>query len=878
MLKNPSHGTIQLKDYQAPQFELQHCALSFDLDPLQTRVTAEYQIQSLSDDRTLILDGESLELLSIEIDSVILSAQQYQLDEKTLSIPDVPDSFTLRLQTLTRPADNTSLNGLYQSADMLCTQCEAQGFRRITYAMDRPDVLTTYTVTLNADKARYPVLLSNGNLIEEGGDADRHYAVWDDPFPKPTYLFALVAGELSRHSDQFTTRSGRVVDLHVLTRADDAGKTGHAMASLQRAMRWDEQAFDREYDLDIYHIVAVGDFNMGAMENKSLNIFNTKYVLARSEIATDQDYHAIEGVIGHEYFHNWSGNRVTCRDWFQLSLKEGFTVFRDHQFSADMGSSGVQRIDNVSVLRNVQFKEDEGPMAHPIRPDSYEEINNFYTATVYEKGAEVVRMLHTLLGEAAFKQACNLYFRRFDGQAVTTDDFIDVMQESSDIDLQQFRLWYSQAGTPCVSLKTEYDDKSNTLRLYLKQSTPDTPGQTGKAALLIPLKTALFDAAGDRLEFSYQGELQEEAVISLTTAQQSIELTGVSSEPVVSILRGFSAPVKLDFDQDQHSLMFLARHDDDAFNRWEAMQRLSLIEIEKLIEHEQSGTVSEEYIEVYASILNDHQTDPALLARMLTLPAESFISQRMEIIDPDRIHQSREQLIRIIAQTHKEALFQRYVDSHALSTGNWTPAETGQRALRDACLAILFRLENAAVYALACKQYEQSNCMTDIMAALACLTRSSYSNKQGYLDDFHRQWHAEDLLINKWLSLQSQQMGANAMHDIEKLTLHHDFDLQNPNKVYALIGGMLFANAVTFHAQDGSGYRFAAEWILKLDAINPQVAARMVGCFNQWKRYDLLRQGLMQSQMRRIAAHPELSDNVSEIINKALALEDSDTN
>lgn len=876
MQNNTGHTSILLKDYQAPQFQVRHCALRFDLDPVQTRVTVEYQIRCLADERTLILDGESLELLNIEIDAQALNEQQYQVDAKTLTIPDVPASFTLRLQTLTRPADNTSLNGLYQSADMLCTQCEAQGFRRITYAMDRPDVLTTYTVTLSADKARYPVLLSNGNLIEEGGDADHHYAVWDDPFPKPTYLFALVAGDLSRHSDRFTTRSGRVVDLHVLTRAEDAGKTDHAMASLQRSMRWDEQAFDREYDLDIYHIVAVGDFNMGAMENKSLNIFNTKYVLARSEIATDQDYHAIEGVIGHEYFHNWSGNRVTCRDWFQLSLKEGFTVFRDHQFSADMGSAGVQRIDNVSMLRNVQFKEDEGPMAHPIRPDSYEEINNFYTATVYEKGAEVVRMLHTLLGEAAFKEACNLYFRRFDGQAVTTDDFVDVMQESSGIDLQQFRLWYSQAGTPEVHLETEYDYKSNTLTLHLKQFTPDTPGQTNKKALLIPLKTALFDAAGKRLNFSYQGRTQDEAVIHFSEAQQSIELSGVSSAPVVSVLRRFSAPIKLAFDQDQRSLIFLARHDDDAFNRWEAMQRLSLIEIEKLIEHEQIENVSNAYIEVYASLLNDRQIDAALLARMLALPSESLISQRMQIIDPDRVHRSREQLIRIIAETHKEALFQRYVDSHALSSGNWTQAETGQRALRDACLAILFRLENAAVYALACKQYEQSNCMTDIMAALACLTRSSYSNKQSYLDDFHRQWQAEDLLINKWLSLQSQQIGRDAMHNIEKLTLHPDFDLHNPNKVYALIGGMLFGNAVTFHAQDGSGYRFAADWILKLDAINPQVAARMVACFNQWKRYDLLRQGLMRSQMRRIATHPELSDNVSEIIHKALTLEDDD--
>ncbi len=874
MPSNTSAQTIYLKDYQAPQFKLLHCDLNIDLDPHTTQVTARYQIESLSEVRTLHLDGEALELVSVKLNDQRLSSDQYHLNDQCLSISDVPDSFTLSIKTRCKPAENTSLNGLYQSGDMLCTQCEAQGFRRITYSFDRPDMLTTYRVTLNADKTRYPSLLSNGNLIEEGGDGDQHYAIWDDPFPKPTYLFALVAGTLHRHSDQFTTRSGRVVDLHVLTRPEDAGKTTHAMASLQRSMAWDEQAFDREYDLDVYHIVAVSDFNMGAMENKSLNVFNNKYVLARSEIATDQDYHAIEGVIGHEYFHNWSGNRVTCRDWFQLSLKEGFTVFRDQQFSSDMGSAGVQRINDVSVLRNVQFKEDAGPMAHPIRPDSYEEINNFYTATVYEKGAEIVRMLHTLLGASAFKQACNLYFRRYDGQAVTTDDFVDAMQDSSGIDLSQFRLWYGQAGTPVVKLRTHYDAKAQTLRLDLQQHTDSTPGQPDKAALLIPLKIALFNTSGERIPFRLEQNSQDEAVLQLTQEEQSFTLREVTQEPVLSMLRNFSAPVRLEYEQSKQHLIFLAKYDDDAFNRWEAIQRLGLNEIESLISNDHSGTVSSDYIAVFDEIITDEHTDPALLAQMLVLPSESFISQRMSVIAPQAVHQCREAVVRQIADAHKKALFERYVECHALSSGSWTQAETGQRALRDACLMMLMRLENAAAYSLASKQYEQAHCMTDTMAALSSLTHSQYSNKQNYLNDFHQQWQKEDLLINKWLSLQAMQTGPEAMQQIRALTRHTDFDKKNPNKVYALIGGFLHANAVTFHARDGSGYEFAADWILKLDEINPQVAARMVGCFNQWKRYDEHRQALMQQQMQRITEQPGLSDNVSEIIHKALALKD----
>lgn len=869
MLNPAKHPTIYLKDYQPPAFLLSGCELEFDLDPQETCVTAHYQVDANGDSRVLKLDGEGLELVFVKIDGRPLESSEYRLETGSLTLSDVPDSFILSIQTRINPAANTTLEGLYQSGDMLCTQCEAQGFRRIVYSLDRPDVLTAYTVTIRADKTRYPVLLSNGNLIELGEDGEMHYAIWQDPFPKPTYLFALVAGNLVSHSDTFTTRSGKQVDLHILTRPDDSGKTAHAMASLKRSMRWDEQAFDREYDLEVYHIVAVSDFNMGAMENKSLNIFNTKYVLARPEIASDQDYHNIEGVIAHEYFHNWSGNRVTCRDWFQLSLKEGFTVFRDQQFSGDMSSAAVQRIHNVNLLRNVQFKEDAGPMAHPVRPESYEEINNFYTVTVYEKGAEVVRMLHTLLGEATFRKACNRYFEKFDGQAVTTDDFVTTMEEVSGLDLDQFRRWYFQAGTPEVKLESRYDPASKRLSLDMQQRTPDTPKQKDKKPFLIPLRIALFGQDGNRLSFEYLGEPLEETVLQLNENQQRIELDGVSEAPVISVLRGFSAPIKLDLEQDEASLIFLAQHDDDAFNRWDAMQRLSMLQIRGIMT-DKPNYPSADYLELYDHILLDDHSDPALLAQLLSLPAESYISQEMEVIDPDLVHRTREELIRRIADANRAALHERYMREHTLSSGAWTQAETGYRALRDACLSILMRIANDGAYTHATRQYEQAACMTDTIAALGCLSRSGYPQKQVYLDDFYRQWHAEDLLVNKWFSLQSQQVDEKALENIIHLSKHPAFDEKNPNKVYALIGGLLHGNAVVFHATDGSGYAFAREWVLRLDDINPQVAARMVGCFNQWRRYDDNRQQLMKAQMQIIAKHEGLSDNVSEIIHKAL--------
>lgn len=868
-MDNNVNSTVYLADYQAPTFAIDHCHLEFKLNADATIVSTIYHLKALSDNTDLTLAGESLKLLSISIDGNTLHSDQYEVDADKLTVLNLPVQCELFIQTQIKPSENTSLNGLYQSGDMLCTQCEAQGFRRITYSLDRPDVLTTYTVKMIANKQRYPILLSNGNQIDQGEIGDDHFVTWHDPFPKPTYLFALVAGNLIYHSDTFTTRSGKKVDLHVLTRPQDSGKTQHAMDSLKCSMTWDEQVYDREYDLNIFHIVAVSDFNMGAMENKSLNIFNTKYVLANQAIATDQDYHGIESVIGHEYFHNWSGNRVTCRDWFQLSLKEGFTVLRDQQFSGDMHSAGVQRIDDVNLLRAVQFKEDAGPMAHPVRPESYEEINNFYTVTIYEKGAEVVRMLQTLLGKTQFKKACNHYFKLHDGQAVTTDDFINAMEATSKLDLTQFRLWYSQSGTPTVSLTTDYDPDKQSLTLNFKQTTPATPGQENKQPLLIPIKTALFDDNGQRMMFEYSGEEHDEVIISLDSGTQTVVFNQVRSTPTPSLLRNFSAPVKFHYTQNTQALTFLAKHEDDAFNRWEAMQQLSLIEIDQQLNNA-NAVISASYLTLYGDLLADTQTDPALLARLLTLPTESIISQRMDIIEPKLVHQCRERLIKQISTAHSTQFHHRYRSANANNAGRWTKNETGNRALRDTCLAFLFRLKNDTAYTLATQQYEHTLCMTDTIAALYLLSHSQHPQRQHYLDDFHQQWQAEDLLINKWFSLQSQDTSEHALDKIKLLCKHDDFDEKNPNKIYALIGGLLHGNPVIFHASDGSGYQFAADWILKLDGYNPQVASRMVGCFNQFKRYNTALQALMIKQMKHIAAHKGLSDNVSEIIHKAL--------
>jgi aminopeptidase N len=874
LAKNATAPTIYLKDYTPPVFLLTHCDLDFTLSSDNTLVTARYDINANPENGsdTLILDGENLTLISIAIDGETLAQDRYKYEGDLLSIFNMPSSCSLTIENSNDPAANTALSGLYKSGDMLCTQCEAQGFRRITFSLDRPDVLCTYKVTLRANKSDYPLLLSNGNLVDSGEQDGLHYACWDDPHPKPTYLFALVAGDLACDSDTFTTQSGRVVDLHVLTRPEDADKTQHAMESLKRSMLWDEEVYGLEYDLDVYHIVAVSDFNMGAMENKSLNIFNTRYVLANPNIATDSDYHNIEGVIGHEYFHNWSGNRVTCRDWFQLSLKEGFTVLRDQTFSADMGSAGVQRINDVIRLRTAQFKEDAGPTAHSVRPDKYEEINNFYTATVYEKGAEVVGMLRTLVGVARFRKGTDLYFKRFDGQAVTTDDFVACMEEVSNRDFTQFKRWYSQAGTPALSVTSMYDSIRENLTLHFKQTVPDTPGQTNKQATLIPVRCALLAENGERIPFELDNKTTDEAVLEIDQTEQTITLYQVTQRPIPSLLRGFSAPVKLEIEQDNDTLSFLMAHDDDPFNRWEASQSAALNEIEQCMASDTVIVYSLQphYAKAIENILDDETTDPALLAQLLSLPSESIISQSQTVIDPDLIHAAREQVIGQIAQQFGDKLSQRYQQSSNANDGSWTTEQVAHRSLRDTCLSILSRLDTAASQALAFGQYENAQCMTDTIAAMGNIISSSHAERQSVVVDFHSKWQSEDLLIYKWLSLQATQQSDDTLAIVKNLTTHSDFDQANPNKVYSLIGGYLHSNPTGFHQLSGEGYAFAAQWVLILDALNPQVASRMVQCFNQWKRYDNQRQAMMKKEMLTISKHDGLSPDVSEIITKAL--------
>ncbi len=878
LAKNAATQAIYLKDYTPPAFLISHCDLTFDLTANNTKVKASYRIKANLENRanTLIMDGENLRLLNIAINDKALTESQYKVDGDELHVFDVPEKFELTVENTNNPAANTALSGLYQSGDMLCTQCEAQGFRRITYSLDRPDVLSTYKVTLRASHKDYPLLLSNGNLIDSGKNEDQHWACWHDPHPKPTYLFALVAGDLSRVSDQFVTKSGRTVDLHILTRPEDQDKTHHAMQSLKRSMSWDEQVYGLEYDLDVFHIVAVSDFNMGAMENKSLNIFNTRYVLANPQIATDGDYHNIEGVIGHEYFHNWSGNRVTCRDWFQLSLKEGFTVLRDQTFSADMGSEGVQRINDVIRLRTAQFTEDAGPTAHSVRPESYEEINNFYTATVYEKGAEVVGMLRTLLGTEDFRKGTDLYFKRFDGQAVTTDDFIACMEETSNRDFSQFKRWYSQAGTPVLEVTTSYDPKTETFTLNFKQTVPDTPGQTNKQPTLIPVRCALLGEIGQRTNFDLDGKVRDEAVLEIGQGEQTFVLNKVTECPTPSLLRGFSAPVKLEIEQSNDTLSFLMAHDDDPFNRWEASQSAALDEIEQCMASDSPSDLignyklNAHYAKAIENILDDQTTDPALLAQLLSLPSESIISQGQSVIDPDLVHVAREQVISLIAEQFNNKLMARYRQSFDVNNGNWNTRQVAHRSLRDTCLSILSRLNTPQSQTLAFTQYENAQCMTDTIAAMSNIISSSHAERQSVVIDFHSKWQKEDLLIYKWLSLQATQQNQHSLETVKILTDHVDFDRTNPNKVFSLIGGFLHSNPTGFHQLSGEGYAFASEWVLILDALNPQVASRMVQCFNQWKRYDNDRQAMMKQEMVKISKHEGLSPDVSEIINKAL--------
>jgi aminopeptidase N len=874
--------TVRLADYRPPAYLVDTVELDFDIRETHTTVRSRIAMRRNPDpaapDAVLRLDGDALELQSIAIDGQPLAATEYRLDRAVLTVDNVPAAFVLEVATRIEPHRNTQLSGLYRSKDGFFTQCEAQGFRRITFFPDRPDVMARFTTTIRADRARYPDLLSNGNQVATGDDGDgRHRARWEDPFPKPAYLFALVAAKLDRLADTFTTRSGRQVDLAVYVEPGKLDQCGFAMAALKKSMRWDEDVFGLELDLDCYMIVAVGDFNMGAMENKGLNIFNTKYVLARPDTATDTDYQNIDRVVAHEYFHNWTGNRVTCRDWFQLSLKEGLTVFRDQEFGADMYSRAVQRIQEVRTLRAAQFPEDAGPMAHPVRPASYIEINNFYTATVYEKGAEVVRMIHTLIGAAAFRRGMDLYFARHDGQAVTTDDFVQAMQDASGADLSQFRRWYEQAGTPVIESEGRHDAATGRYILRLRQSCPPTPGQPAKLPLHIPVAFGLVGPDGHDVALRLQGDgagAPTTRVLSLTEPEQTFAFEGVPAGAVPSIARGFSAPVVLRHAYAGEELTHLMAHDSDAFNRWEAGQRLAvelLLRGVTAIRAGRPATVPEAFVAAFGRILRGSATDPAFAAEALALPSEGFLAEQMDAVDPDAIHGARVALRRGLASALAGALRETYEAND--NPGPYGPdaRSAGRRALRNLCLAYLGELDDAGNRALVVRQFDAADNMTDAIAALSVLAGIDCSERESALGRFYARWKDEALVVDKWLAVQATSRLPGTLAEVRRLIDHPAFEVRNPNKVRALVSSFCHGNHVRFHAADGSGYAFCAEQVIRLDPLNPQVAARLARAFDRWKRFDATRRAHAGAALERIRDTAGLSSDVFEVVSRALA-------
>lgn len=871
---------IFLKNYTPPAYLVKRVDLRIELDPHATLVQSHLLCQPNQQQRQpLVLNGERLELLQVSLNGTTLSAEQYAFVDGLLTIPEVPqDSFEVSITTRINPAGNTALEGLYLSSGNYCTQCEAEGFRTITCFPDRPDVMSEFTTTVIGDKHACPVLLSNGNLIASGDlDDGRHFATWHDPFPKPCYLFALVAGNLVRISDTFTTCSGRTVDLHIFVEERNRTKCDHAMRSLQKAMRWDEERFGREYDLDTYMIVAVDDFNMGAMENKGLNVFNSKYVLALPETATDVDYEGIEAVIAHEYFHNWTGNRITCRDWFQLSLKEGLTVFRDQEFTADMSSRPVKRIQDANIIRSFQFREDSGPMAHPVRPPSFVEINNFYTLTVYNKGAEVIRMLHTLLGQETFRRGMDIYFERHDGQAVTCDDFVAAMETAWDRDLSQFKRWYSQAGTPELTVTTEYNPKDQQFVLAVEQHCPSTRESAEKLPFYMPLAVGLLDDNGHSVPVG-EAAAPTTRMLVLDEQRQQYVFSRIATKPTVSFLRNFSAPVKVRFEQSGDELSRLMAHDPDPFNRWDAGQKLGLHHLIDQIANFQQGKsiiIHEQLVHGLRNLLLDTDSDPAFLAMALILPSENWIGQQMEILDPVAVFSVRQQFRALIGQQLRNEFLQRYHDLHSNAPYRYHPSDAGKRALRNTCLAYLLAPTldgslDSDLLQLGVDQYHQSDNMTDAIAALTSVVNAEASTGMTLLADFHARWQHDPLVVDKWLILQAGCTLPGTLDRVKQLTNHPSFAYSNPNKVRSLIATFCATNHGQFHAGDGAGYTFLGDQVILLDPLNPQIAARMLTPMTQWRRYDAARQQLMCQQLERIARQPSLSDDVMEVVNRSL--------
>jgi aminopeptidase N len=859
----------RLADYRPPAFLIDTVELSFDLDEAATRVRSRLALRRnpASADRhaPLLLDGEAVTLVRLALDGAELGANRYRIEDGKLVIPDMPDACTLEIETRIAPKDNTELSGLYTSGGNFFTQCEAEGFRRITWFPDRPDVMARFATTITADKTRVPVMLSNGNpgAVEDAGGG-RHRITWTDPHPKPCYLFALVAGDLVAVKDSFTTRSGRHVDLGIWVRRGDEDRCAHAMRSLKKSMRWDEEVFGLEYDLNVFNIAAVSDFNMGAMENKGLNVFNTKYVLAKPETATDGDYEGIETVIAHEYFHNWTGNRVTCRDWFQLSLKEGLTVYRDQEFSADQGSRVVKRIGDVRGLRAAQFREDAGPLAHPVQPDHYITIDNFYTATIYNKGAEVIRMMATIIGRENFRRGMDLYFARHDNQAVTIDDFAQAMQDASGVDLSRFKLWYHQAGTPEVTRADSYDAASRRYTLTLTQRTPPTPDQRDKQPLTIPIAMGLLNADGNELA---------ERMLLLTEAEQSFTFEDLAGPPVASLLRGFSAPVKL-AGVPQTQLQFLAAHDTDPFVRWESGQQYAthlLLEMAAASRRGETPSLEHGLIDALAATLRQAAADPAFAAETLVLPSEAFLADQMAIADVDAIHAVRDIARTAIGRalrTELRATYDRLTD-----TGEYRidGGAIGRRALRNVCLGYLAANGEAEGIALAKVQFDAAQNMTDVLAALSILSATDSPERRAALDAFHARWYNDDLVLDKWFAIQAMSPLPGTPDAVRELAAHPDFDLKNPNRVRALVSAFASGNQVRFHDPSGNGYRFLSEIIIRLDTTNSQVAARLVPPLGQWRRVETARQALMKQELQHILDAPGLSKGTYEMASRSIA-------
>ncbi len=856
------------KDYQAPSHTITDIDLTFDLYDNDTIVTALSKVVQKGESTTLELDGEGLELRSVKVNGEDWA--HHEVKEASLVLSDLPAEFELEIITKIDPEANTALEGLYKSGGAFCTQCEAEGFRRITYYLDRPDVLAKYTTNVIADKATYPYLLSNGNRIAQGeAENGRHWVQWQDPHPKPAYLFALVAGDFDVLRDKYTTMSGRNVDLEIFVDKGNLDRAGHAMTSLINSMKWDEERFGLEYDLDIYMIVAVDFFNMGAMENKGLNIFNSKFVLANDQTATDRDYLGIEAVIGHEYFHNWTGNRVTCRDWFQLSLKEGLTVFRDQEFSSDLGSRAVNRIDNVRIIRGPQFAEDASPMSHPIRPDKVIEMNNFYTLTVYEKGSEVIRMYHTLLGEEGFQKGMKLYFERHDGTAATCEDFVSAMEDATGVDLKQFRLWYSQSGTPTLRVNSEYNAEAKTYALTVEQFTEATQDQAEKQALHIPFDIELYDSKGQVIPLIINGESVHN-VLDIKQDKQTFVFENVAEQPVPSLLREFSAPVKLEYDYSDAELIFLMKHATNDFARWDASQMLLAKYIRQNVTNVQTGSevqLSEDLIDAFRGVLLDENLEPAFIAQVFSLPSINEITGWYKQIDVDAVDTVLNSITVSLSAALEDELSATY---HTLKQAEYTidHAAIGKRALRNQCLQFLAHTDKGNTLVKA--QYEAANNMTDTIAAMSAANSAQLECREELMSDYSDKWKHDGLVMDKWFALQGTNPAEDALEKVKATMNHEAFSLKNPNRTRSLIGSFLAANPVRFHDKSGSGYQFAGDILRQLNDSNPQVASRMIDPLLKFRKYDEARQAMIRAELEKLKAMDNLAKDLFEKVTKAL--------